>query len=163
MKRLTVKFILWICLLLSLVFLPACSTTNKPSENHMEHEMGANHGRGHDSHTPVPHEYMGKTSPFTNDENVVLAGQQIFEANCAVCHGLEGKGDGVGATNLNPQPANFTDHAMMNMVGDDYLFWRISEGGVIEPFNSAMPSWKTSLSEVETWQVISYIRTLPKH
>jgi hypothetical protein len=31
------------------------------------------------------------------------------------------------------------------MMGDDHLFWRISEGGV--PFNTAMPAWKDTLDE----------------
>jgi hypothetical protein len=30
---------------------------------------------------------------------------------------------------------------------DDYLFWRISEGGAMEPFNSAIPAWKETPDE----------------
>jgi mono/diheme cytochrome c family protein len=30
----------------------------------------------------------------------------------------------------------------------------------MEPFNSAMPTWETSLTEEQRWQVISYVRTL---
>jgi mono/diheme cytochrome c family protein len=29
---------------------------------------------------------------------------------------------------------------------------------MMEPFNSAMPAWKDTLSEDEIWQVIAYIR-----
>jgi hypothetical protein len=46
------------------------------------------------------------------------------------------------------------------MMGDSYLFWRISEGGAMEPFNSAMPAWKDVLDEEARWNVIHYIRAL---
>lgn len=46
------------------------------------------------------------------------------------------------------------------MLSDGYLFWRVSKGGVIDPFNSAMPAWESALTEDQRWEVISYIRTL---
>ena len=46
------------------------------------------------------------------------------------------------------------------MLGDDYLLWRISEGGAEAPFNSAMPAWKETLDEDARWDVINYIRAL---
>ena len=47
----------------------------------------------------------------------------------------------------------------MQDLSDGYLFWRVSEGGAMPPFNSAMLAWKGTLSEEEIWQVISYVRT----
>ena len=44
------------------------------------------------------------------------------------------------------------------MMGDDYLFWRISEGGA--QFSSAMPGWSASLDEDERWDIINYVRVL---
>jgi mono/diheme cytochrome c family protein len=41
-------------------------------------------------------------------EVAVAAGQLQFDDKCAVCHGLEGKGDGVLAPTLNQQPADLT-------------------------------------------------------
>ncbi|WP_338027078.1 cytochrome c [Colwellia maritima] len=35
--------------------------------------------------------------------------KQLFQSNCASCHGITGKGDGELATTLTPQPTNFTD------------------------------------------------------
>jgi mono/diheme cytochrome c family protein len=49
---------------------------------------------------------------------------------------------------------------MLSSLSDGYLFWRISKGGAIEPFNSAMPAWESSLTEDQRWQVVTYIRTL---
>jgi mono/diheme cytochrome c family protein len=49
---------------------------------------------------------------------------------------------------------------MMQELSDGYLYWRISEGGQMEPFNSMMPAWKDGLSEQQIWQIISFVRTL---
>jgi hypothetical protein len=45
-------------------------------------------------------------------------------------------------------------------LSDDYLHWRIAEGGMMRPFNSVMPSWKGILSEDQIWMIITYLRTL---
>ena len=79
--------------------------------------------------------------------------------NCLTCHGEEGAGDGPGSIGLDPKPASLGDGEMMRDLSDGYLFWRVSQGGAMEPFNSAMPSW-IGLSEEQRWQVISYVRTL---
>ena len=36
-------------------------------------------------------------------------GAQLFQANCAACHGVAGHGDGPGAASIDPKPVNFTD------------------------------------------------------
>ena len=36
-------------------------------------------------------------------------GSQLFQTNCAACHGSSGHGDGPAAQSLNPKPVNFTD------------------------------------------------------
>jgi cytochrome c553 len=112
------------------------------------------------SHIDPPHEFAEMTNPFLHDADAIAAGQPIFEASCVVCHGSTGEGDGPGAAGLDPQPASLADPEMMSDVTDGYLFWRISEGGMAEPFNSAMPPWKDVLSEEEIWQVVNYVREL---
>ncbi|MGB3713137.1 MAG: hypothetical protein WA996_01790, partial [Candidatus Promineifilaceae bacterium] len=61
---------------------------------------------------------------------------------------------------LDPKPANLSDSEMMHDLSDGYLFWRVSKGGYLEPFNSHMPPWESWLTEEQRWQVISYVRTL---
>ena len=43
------------------------------------------------------------------------------------------------------------------MMADDYLFWRVSEGGT--PFGTSMPAWKV-LDEQARWDMVNYMRAL---
>ena len=104
-----------------------------------------------------PAEFAGKINPFNGDSAAAEAGKQIYNANCASCHGLTGMGEGPVAASLNPAPKPL---ARESELSDAYLFWRISAGGGMAPFKSAMPSWKSFLKEEQIWQVIAYLRTL---
>lgn len=104
----------------------------------------------------TPAEYAALKNPIPVSSEAVLAGEQIFRVNCASCHGESGKGDGAASRALNPKPPDLSEVAAA--VEDTYLFWRISEGG--EVLKSAMPAWKTILSEEQRWQGVAYIRSL---
>ena len=154
------------------MLLAACSSSQPTSDDHEsdvgaeEHVEGDVHeddeaaeGEEH-AHIEPPAEYTDLTNPFVDDQETVEAGEVIYETYCAACHGPEGDGDGPAAGALDPKPSVLTDAHMMEELSDGYLFWRVSEGGAFEPFNSGMPAWKEILSEAEHWQVISFIRAL---
>jgi Cu/Ag efflux protein CusF len=65
------------------------------------------------------------------------------------------------AQGLSHPPADLTHHFHRAPGdGDAYLFWRVSEGGQVEPFKSgqsAMPAYKTVLSEDQRWDVLAYV------
>jgi hypothetical protein len=65
-------------------------------------------------------------------------------------------GDGPAGAGLDPAPAPIAHTSQM--MGDDYLFWRINEGGV--HFTTAMPTWSQVLDEDDHWDVINYVRAL---
>jgi mono/diheme cytochrome c family protein len=114
----------------------------------------------HMIHVEAPAEFASLANPFSGDHEAIEAGEETFSTLCASCHGPEGLGDGVAAEALDPKPATLADGMMMNELSDGYLFWRVSKGGAMEPFNSAMPAWEGGLTEEQRWQVISYVRTL---
>ena len=118
------------------------------------------HAEGEAVHADPPAEYAGMTNPFAGDHEAAEAGADIYEINCATCHGPEGLGDGPAAEGLDPKPASLADTHLMEYMSDGALFWRVSEGGGFEQFNSAMPPWKDILSEDQIWQVITFLREL---
>lgn len=107
-------------------------------------------------HAQVPEEYAGLTNPVPADEESLARGEEIYGRLCASCHGDGGMGDGPAAENLDPSPAPIAHTS--RMLGDDYLFWRVTEGG--HDFATAMPAWDQALTEQERWDVINYVRAL---
>ena len=126
-----------------LVFLTACGASSNPSDSNSNAAIAT-----------VPPEYAGKTNPYGAE--MAPQGAKLFQTNCEMCHGPRGHGDGPAGQSLEPRPKNLAQ--LQKSVGDDYLFWRISEG---KP-GTSMVAWKGILDEDQIWQVVSFIRTLPE-
>jgi mono/diheme cytochrome c family protein len=92
--------------------------------------------------------------PITAADNPAR-GKTIYEARCASCHGQQGKGDGPQAPFLSPRPASLVS-AATSVKSDGELLGIIANG---KP-RTAMPGWKTTLSEDERREVLAYIRSL---
>lgn len=113
-------------------------------------------GGGSTADTPnIPAEYAGKTNPLGSE--AAAAGQAIYVVQCASCHGDSGMGDGPAGKALTPPAANLVESNAN--YGDDYLYYRIAEGGAMDPYNSSMPPFKNVLSEDEIWQVVAHLNT----
>lgn len=137
-----------------------------------EHEAGSEHhddegGHGHmDTHSPdqhmagmhnVPAEAAAMANPIQANAESVAAGQALYAANCALCHGESGEGDGPAAASLEKPPADL-HAAHVQELPDGALFYIISHGRPDTP----MPAWENILSEEERWQVVNYLRTFNK-
>jgi mono/diheme cytochrome c family protein len=153
----TLRYLMLIMALLGSLVLSACggsgaARTDSTASTDTQATAGIVQG------VTVPSEYAGLTNPDAGNETAAQAGKAIFDANCAACHGVDAKGDGPAAASLDPKPKDLV--AVESQLSDGFLFWRISEGGAMKPFNSAMPAWKNALSKDQIWEVITYIRTL---
>jgi mono/diheme cytochrome c family protein len=130
-----------------------------PTEDH-GHTMHGQHHQ-HDAWEAPPPDYAGKQSTRWDTPAAIARGKTLFQTQCVVCHGADGKGSGPGAKGLAHPPADLTHHFHRAPGdGDAYLFWRVSEGGQVEPFKSeqsAMPAFKTILSEEQRWDVLAYV------
>jgi mono/diheme cytochrome c family protein len=58
---------------------------------------------------------------LAQEQDVIESGRQEFNMRCVVCHGAEGKGDGVLAEHLKQQPANLT--LLSNKSEGTFPFW----------------------------------------
>jgi mono/diheme cytochrome c family protein len=81
----------------------------------------------------------------TEPENLVL-GEHIYSANCAACHGEDGTGAVLGAS-------DFTDLRLVDNQAPRDFYLTITQG------IGSMPAWQGRLSQDERWAVIDYLRT----
>jgi mono/diheme cytochrome c family protein len=103
-------------------------------------------------------------------ESTLTVGAELFERDCIGCHGLNGQGDGPGATAIRQQnaaqpsamhgmadkpPADFTDLAAQAGAPDLLYYGKLVRGGM----GTSMPYWGTIYSEDELWAVIAFIRS----
>lgn len=140
-------FIIMAVLIMSALLLSACGGSATPE--------AASGGTAKDR--SVPADYQGKTNPYKGDAAAAEAGKAVYETNCTSCHGATGKGDGPAGASLNPKPGNMAE---ATAAGEAYVFYRILEGGMKAPYNSAMPAWKGIISDDDSWKVVTYIATL---
>ena len=97
------------------------------------------------------------TNPYLPDEQSLAAGQQLFEAKCAACHGSAGRGNGPQAGGLSVRPADFgSGHLDIHTDGD--VFYWIQNG--LPRADSPMPTFKETLTEEDTWHLVNYVRRL---
>jgi mono/diheme cytochrome c family protein len=87
----------------------------------------------------------------------IVHGGKIFAANCAACHGAEGRGDGPLAGQLSPHPADLTAPHLWSH-SDGELFWWVSNGLQSIDKAQVMPAFAPLLSAVDRWSVIDFIR-----
>jgi len=107
----------------------------------------------------LPTEYAELDNPIKDPHEFEISrGEELYHYNCAACHGDTAFGNGSIGESLDPPPANLA--VAVNETKKNYLFWRIAKGGILEPFNSAMPSWDAVLTDQEIWEVVSFLHTL---
>ena len=87
-------------------------------------------------------------------------GRSLYEARCAVCHGLTGKGDGLGAGIVHQPIKDFSDPRAMRAVDDRCLFEIVKKGGSQFGRSNAMPSWGMKLSDDQIRAIVAHIRSL---
>lgn len=80
-------------------------------------------------------------------------GRRIYQANCAVCHGEQGRGDGLAASSLNPRPSDLTNGPFRHTANFEGWFEVISNGVP----GTAMAPWSGTLTEDELFNVTAFV------
>lgn len=83
-------------------------------------------------------------------------GAQLFQAQCATCHGPQGRGDGPAAATLDPKPTALAEHLRARERSLFALHQVISNG----VSGTAMASFG-ALPEEDRWALAFFVGTLP--
>ncbi len=97
-----------------------------------------------------PGPYTGLENPLPwSDPSAQAAGKEMYQQSCLGCH---------GATGSNLADADFSAATYPQGLEQrpDFYFWILSEGRIAR----GMPPFKSSLSEEQRWQVITYLWSL---
>jgi mono/diheme cytochrome c family protein len=96
----------------------------------------------------VPGADRQRVNPYAGQPEAITAGKLLFTEHCAKCHGSDAKGRR-GRPSLRSE--------RVSGATDGELAWLLRNGSLAK----GMPSW-SSLPEPERWQIISFLRSLPR-
>lgn len=92
------------------------------------------------------------TAERTASPQSIAAGRVLYTSNCQQCHGLDGRGDGPLAEQLDVRPADFRVHIPFHQ---DSFFFNVIQNGL----GSIMPGFGNQLTEDETWNLIHFLHS----
>src|SRR5256885_5989262 len=105
----------------------------------------------------IPIEAETLKNPFPQSEQVRRQGQQIYLQSCALCHGTDGHGRTEVGRGMYPPAMDLTSPHVQHW-NDAELFWIIRNGVRM----TGMPSWKSILSDTDSWKLVRFIHDLPE-
>jgi mono/diheme cytochrome c family protein len=105
-----------------------------------------------------PFDMTSVKEPWVENAEVAQHGATVYKANCVICHGDKGLGDGMGGASLNPKPRNLVE-GQWKAGGDSIaLFTTLTDGLA----GSAMPAFK-QISVADRWALVQFIRSITKN
>ncbi len=105
----------------------------------------------------IPAAARRAVNPLAGRTDAWREGGAHFEDHCAVCHNDDGRGGGEIGPNMNPRVPDLTS-ARTQGLSDGQLYYIIANGVRW----TGMPAFKGEHTPEETWQLVSFIRHLPK-
>jgi len=115
------------------------------------------------AHPPEPHahpERQALQNPTPSTPESRAAGEQVYGAHCAVCHGPVGRGNGrlAAATGAyGARPSDLTDAIWQHGATDGEIFAAIRDG--IGPA-FLMDRWEGKIPEQDLWHLVNYVKSL---
>jgi mono/diheme cytochrome c family protein len=96
-------------------------------------------------------------NPLPQTSKTIAIGKKVYQGkgSCVLCHGVDGRGTGMGAPSLDPSPRNFHRPGFWRHRTDGELFWTIKHGS----FGTGMVAYGGFLTDKEIWAVITYEHT----
>jgi mono/diheme cytochrome c family protein len=95
-------------------------------------------------------------NPLTADDATLAAGAKLYLDHCAGCHGVPSNPESTFAKSFYPEvPSFFKDAPDMS---DTQNFYIIQHGIRW----TGMPSWKQTMNDTQTWQVVTFLSHIEK-
>jgi len=104
----------------------------------------------------IPKRAKELKNPFGDDAGSAM-GHELYQKNCEVCHGFDGKGQTATGTGLFPPPFSLARDGLEKRARTDGELFYFIQNGIR---NTAMPAWK--LPDDQIWRLVTYIRHLPQ-
>lgn len=168
-ETIKIELVIITALMYALLMLTSCRNSEKNQkqiQNLPQQKGEENHNHQHSEHSQLMNETrewlkqeLGEkyNQPLSlGTEEQLMQGKDIFTKNCVACHGSSGKGDGPGATALEPKPADFTDPEHSSFYSNQGRIYLIKKGMK----GTAMAAWENTLSEEEILSVYAYVNSL---
>jgi mono/diheme cytochrome c family protein len=124
----------------------------------LQHPVSGTIARGYTSFQYGPGEQEAERTgrelqnPYRPTSVTLEEGKALFETYCAVCHGVQGKGDGPISSKIPPPPSYRSDRLMEFAEGR--IFHVITLG------TGKMPSYAAQLRADERWKIVTYVHTV---
>lgn len=81
-------------------------------------------------------------------------GRDRYDIYCAVCHGMEGQGDGPVAEKLANAVRNLHDQRVID-ASDGWIY-----GVIVNGFGALMPAYGGRVASDDRWHIVNYVRAL---
>jgi len=95
------------------------------------------------------------SEPWKPNADMVVHGKGVYAANCAMCHGAEGRGDGPAGAALNPKSRNLVTGP-----------WKLGGGyiGLYKVLTEGIPGGSMAsyahLSSADRWALVQFIDSI---
>ena len=98
------------------------------------------------------------TEPWVSTPELVAYGKKVFNTNCALCHGNEGKGDGAAGASLNPKPRNLVE-GKWTQGGGMINHFKVLQNGIK---GTSMASY-SHFKPADRWALVVYIESITEN
>ena len=92
-------------------------------------------------------------NPAPRSAESINRGKAVYDVYCALCHGVEGHGDGPVGLKFTPPPMDLT-LSYVQIQPDGQIHYTISHGSI------AMPFYRDAIPVIDRWHVVNYIKTV---
>jgi mono/diheme cytochrome c family protein len=90
-------------------------------------------------------------NPIQSSPESLARGEAMYEVHCLLCHGDQGRGDGLVGLKFLVAPMDLTmDYVQIQP--DGQIYYTISHGSI------AMPFYRDSMDEADRWHVVNYVK-----